>query len=213
MSPTQSTASIPARCFSPPLPRATCNQTASSRPPPDPRNACSAKHSQPQPRFPSKPNHALSQSQSPAASAAPGSIPPLQSCDPLNSYLPATHRTKTPLAQLHSLRQTLSVYAKSPYKSSIDPLATNPCCESACQSSAALTAAARHESAPRPLPAPCLFQPRAKMCSSRTCSTHSPAPRASARPDARCFAHTSRLRSADAPTPRRQKILAPLPCQ
>src|SRR5580704_690584 len=141
-SPTRSTASIPARCSSPPLPRATGNQIASFRRPPDPQNAYSAKHSPLPAQFPSTPNHASSQSQSHAASATPESILPPQFAGLSNSSPQAIHRTKTPGAQFHSPRQTLSGYAKSPYKNSTAPLAANRCFESACQCAARSTAVA-----------------------------------------------------------------------
>src|SRR5271155_4702403 len=113
-SPTQSTASIPAHCSSPPRPRASGNRTSSSRRPLDPQNAYSAKHSSPPPQFPSKPNHASSQSQSPAASAIPESTLPHRFAGLSNSFLQAAHQTKIPLAPAHSPRQTLSGYAESP---------------------------------------------------------------------------------------------------
>src|ERR1700722_2565199 len=112
-SPTQSTASMPAHYSSRPLPRATCSQISSSRPRSDPRSAYSAKHCPPSRQFPSRPNHAWSQSQSPAASTTPESDLPPQSSGRSNSSPPAIHQTKTPLALLHSLRQTPSEYAKS----------------------------------------------------------------------------------------------------
>src|SRR5277367_2333706 len=115
-SPIQSTASTPTHCSSPPLPRVTGNQTSSSRPPLDPQNAYSAKHTPPLPQFPSKPNHASSQSQSPASSATPESTLPLRFAGLSNLFLPVTHQTKIPLAPAHFPRQTLSGYAKSPYR-------------------------------------------------------------------------------------------------